>query len=113
MFFHTSAIAQCLALLGVANAAPIVAKRVFGTRFDCPIDGGIDLADGRPPLGPSKIWRGVVAATPLGVLAAFLMGLPPQAGAIVAGCAMTGDCLSSFLKCRLGLGPSSMAFALD
>lgn len=26
---------------------------------------------------------------------------------------MTGDCLSSFPKCRSGLGPSSMAFALD
>ena len=45
--------------------------------------------------------------------AAVLIGLPWQAGTLTAICAMAGDCISSFVKRRLGLKPSSIALGLD
>jgi len=42
-----------------------------------------------------------------------LINLPWQAGALAAASAMAGDCLSSFVKRRLGLEPSSMTLGLD
>ena len=45
--------------------------------------------------------------------AAVLMGLPWHMGALAAASAMAGDCLSSFIKRRFGLEPSSMTLGLD
>ena len=42
-----------------------------------------------------------------------LMGLPWRLGALAAASAMAGDCLSSFIKRRFGLEPSSMMLGLD
>ena len=42
-----------------------------------------------------------------------LMSLPWQLGALAAASAMAGDCLSSFVKRRFGLEPSSMTLGLD
>ena len=39
--------------------------------------------------------------------------LPWQLGALAAASAMAGDCLSSFIKRRFGLEPSSMTLGLD
>jgi len=41
------------------------------------------------------------------------MSLPWQLGALAAASAMAGDCLSSFIKRRFGLEPSSMTLGLD
>jgi CDP-archaeol synthase len=41
------------------------------------------------------------------------MSLPWQLGALAATSAMAGDCLSSFVKRRFGLEPSSMTLGLD
>jgi CDP-diglyceride synthetase len=110
---HSLAILQCLLLVGAANGAPVLLARLLGTRFARPIDGGIVLWDGHPLLGRSKTWRGLAAAIVLSVCAAVLIGLPWPAGVIAAVCAMTGDCVSSFIKRRFGLESSSMVLGLD
>jgi CDP-archaeol synthase len=71
------------------------------------------LRDGHPLLGRSKTWRGLGAAVLLAAWAAILMSLPWRLGALVAASAMAGDCLSSFIKRRFGLEPSSMTLGLD
>jgi CDP-diglyceride synthetase len=110
---HTIAILQCVSLVLVANGAPVLFERLLGKHFAGPIDAGIVLRDGHPLLGRSKTWRGVAAAILLTVFAAVLIGLPWQAGALTAVCAMAGDCISSFVKRRLGLRASSIALGLD
>jgi len=47
------------------------------------------LADGRPLFGRSKTWRGLAGAVFLATLAAVVVGLPWQAGAL-AGAALGG-----------------------
>ena len=86
---------------------------MLGRRFAGPIDGGLVLRDGHPLLGRSKTWRGLAAAIVLAACAAVLIGLPWQAGVLTGASAMAGDCLSSFVKRRLALEPSSMALGLD
>jgi hypothetical protein len=113
MTIHLKAVFQVLLLLGAANGAPILCKRLLGSRLATPIDGGFILRDGQPLLGRSKTWRGVIAAIVLATCAAWLVRLPWQAGALAGAFAMVGDCLSSFAKRRLRLEPSSMALGLD
>jgi CDP-diglyceride synthetase len=113
MTFEFLAAAKCLVLISAANSAPVVAKRFLGPRFDRPIDGGIILSDGNALLGKSKTWRGLAAAVFLSSLVAPILGLPWHAGALTALAAMAGDCLSSFVKRRLGLVSSSRALGLD
>jgi hypothetical protein len=71
------------------------------------------LRDGHPLLGRSKTWRGLAAAIVLAACAAVLISLPWQAGALAGVSAVAGDCLSSFVKRRFGLEPSSMTLGLD
>ena len=113
MSAQSLAILQSLVLVGAANGAPVLLARLLGTRFASPIDGGIVLWDGHPFLGRSKTWRGLAAAIVLSVCAAVLIGLPWLAGTVTAACAMAGDCLSSFVKRRLGFEPSGMTLGLD
>ncbi len=104
---------RLLLLLAVANTAPLVAKRLFGTRWSTPLDGGLRFLDGRPLLGASKTVRGLVAATLASALAAPLLGLPAAIGAVLGVGAMLGDALASFTKRRLGTPPSGRATGLD
>ena len=113
MSAHALAILQGLILISAANGAPVLFARLLGARFAHPIDGGIVLRDGHPLLGRSKTWRGLAAAVLLAACAAVLMSLPWQLGALAAASAMAGDCLSSFVKRRFGLEPSSMTLGLD
>jgi CDP-diglyceride synthetase len=113
MSAHAPAILQGLILISAANGAPVLFARLLGARFARPIDGGIVLRDGRPLPGRSKTWRGLAAAVLLAACAAVLMSLPWQLGALAAASAMAGDCLSSFIKRRFGLEPSSMTLGLD
>lgn len=77
------------------------------------MDGGRRLADGRPVLGPSKTWRGLIAAVALAGAVAPLLGVPALLGAAAGALAMAGDLLSSFIKRRLGRRSSSMALGID
>jgi CDP-archaeol synthase len=110
---HAVVVLPSLLLIAVANGGPILVARMLGGRLAHPIDGGIVLRDGHPLLGPSKTWRGLVAAIVFAACTAVLVGLPWQAGALIGASAMAGDCLSSFVKRRLALEPSSMALGLD
>jgi CDP-2,3-bis-(O-geranylgeranyl)-sn-glycerol synthase len=106
-------ILQLLLLLAVANGTPILAKRLLGDRLDRPVDGGAIFTDGRPWFGSSKTIRGIVVSLLATAVASSLIGLPWRLGAIVAAAAMAGDLLSSFVKRRMGLPPSSKATGLD
>jgi len=110
---HPTLIFQLLVLVAVANATPVVTKKVFGEVFAVPLDGGAVFIDGRPLLGGAKTIRGVVASLVATPIAAVLMGFGWELGALVAAAAMAGDLFSSFVKRRLGLPPSSMAVGLD
>lgn len=104
---------KLLFLLVIANGAPIVLHKLLGARAAWPVDGGRTLADGRPVLGPSKTWRGLVAAPLLTGPAALLVGWSWALGVGFGICAMLGDLVSSFIKRRLGLPSSAMALGLD
>jgi len=110
---HPATILQLITLLAVANGAPVIARRILGERFALPLDGGFSFLDGRPLLGPSKTLRGVLLSVLATSIAALALGLELWVGVVVGSVAMFGDALSSFLKRRLGLPPSSMATGLD
>ena len=102
-----------LILLLAANGAPVVARRLLGDRWARPVDGGCLFADGRPWLGPSKTWRGLLAAALAALLVTPLAGTDWTTGLLVAAGAMAGDLAASFLKRRLGIASSGMAPGLD
>lgn len=104
---------RLLLLLAVANTAPLIAKRLLGSRWSWPLDAGKTFVDGRPVLGASKTYRGVAFALALCALAAPLLGVPTGAAALLAVGAMTGDAISSFVKRRLSIAPSGRAYGLD
>jgi CDP-2,3-bis-(O-geranylgeranyl)-sn-glycerol synthase len=106
-------ILQILVLLTFANGTPIVAKKVFGSRFALPLDAGIIFFDGRPVFGASKTVRGIVVSILITSAIAPFIGLDLTIGAIVASSAMAGDLFSSFVKRRLNFPPSSQALGLD
>ena len=106
-------ILQLLILLALANGTPVVAKKILGERFAYPLDGGIEFVDGRPLFGRSKTIRGVVLAVLATTAGAPLIGLDWGIGALVGCLAMVGDLVSSCLKRRMALSPSSRASGLD
>ena len=110
---HETLILQLLILLAVANGTPVIAKLVLGDKFATPLDGGALFGDGRPWFGPSKTIRGFVFAVLATTGTALLLGLGWKVGALVGTMAMASDLLSSFVKRRLGLPPSSQAIGLD
>jgi len=110
---HVVPILQALALLVLANGAPVIAKRVLGGWFDWPVDARITFFDHRPLFGRSKTWRGILAAVLATGCGAPVIGVAPQTGAVFALAAMIGDLFSSFIKRRLGMLPSSRALGLD
>ena len=104
---------QLVVLLLVANGTPVIAKRLLGNRFSCPLDQGVKLSDGQYLLGESKTLRGLLLAILVTSAAAPAVGLEWKIGTLVGATAMAGDLLSSFLKRRLRLSPSSQAVGLD
>jgi CDP-2,3-bis-(O-geranylgeranyl)-sn-glycerol synthase len=110
---HPLLILQLMILLTLANGTPVVANKILGRRLAWPLDGGIKFFDGRPLLGASKTVRGIALSLLASAAGAPLIGLDARIGAVVAGAAMAGDLLSSFVKRRLGLPPSSRATGLD
>lgn len=104
---------KLLLLVIIANGAPIVAQKVFQNRFNQPLDCGLRFIDGRPLLGPSKTYRGVLASIVMTSAAAMLLHIPMVIGGLFALLAMVGDMLSSFIKRRLGIDSSEMALGID
>jgi CDP-archaeol synthase len=110
---HVSLLIQVLALLVVANGTPVIAKKAFGGTWGRPLDAGIAFIDGQAILGPTKTIRGIVTSVVVTSLCAVVIGLGWHVGALMATSAMLGDLLSSFVKRRLHLAPSSMAVGID
>ena len=106
-------IARLAILLAVANGAPVIASRIFGHRFSYPLDDGVEFFDGKPLFGKSKTVRGIVVSILFSAMVAPLLGLGWKIGVAVGGAAMAGDLVSSFVKRRLNLTPSSRATGLD
>ena len=106
-------IARLAILLAAANGAPVIATWLLGHRLSCPLDDGVEFADGKPLFGKSKTVRGVVVSILLSAAAASLLGFGWKIGVAVGSAAMAGDLLSSFVKRRLNLAPSSRATGLD
>lgn len=106
-------ILQVLILVGVANAAPIVARELLGERLNRPLDGGKTFIDGAPIFGSTKTVRGLLASLLMSAAGAALLGLSASFGAWFAAAAMLGDLFSSFIKRRMGVASSSPVTGLD
>jgi hypothetical protein len=104
---------QALALVLLANGAPVLATRLFGSFGGAPVDGGGVLADGRPLFGRSKTWRGLALGVTAPTVGAPLLGVDCHVGALLGALAMAGDLASSFLKRRLGVPASGAAPGID
>ena len=104
---------KLLVLLIIANGAPILTSYLMGKRWGFPLDAGLLFVDGQPLLGQSKTLRGVLCSIALTGAAAPLLGLTINQGCNLAALSMLGDLLSSFVKRRLKLKPSSMMLGLD
>ncbi|MCU7904821.1 MAG: CDP-archaeol synthase [Candidatus Thiodiazotropha sp. (ex Epidulcina cf. delphinae)] len=104
---------KLLLLLLVANGAPILARHLFGDRFNRPLDGGYRTPKGHYLLGPSKTIRGLIAALIATSATAPLLGIGWKSGAMIGALAMLGDLTASFIKRRLDMPPSSQAIGLD
>ncbi|WP_298885241.1 CDP-archaeol synthase [uncultured Bradyrhizobium sp.] len=106
-------ILHSILLLALANGAPVLAKKLFASRFALALDGGVLFLDGRPVFGASKTIRGIVASIVATAIGATGVGLSFEIGALVAILAMAGDLFSSFVKRRMNLPSSSQALGLD
>jgi hypothetical protein len=104
---------KLLLMLGVANGAPILGRRLLGSRFGWPLDGGLCFVDGKRVLGDSKTLRGLVAAIAASACAAPILGFDVALGARIGFAAMLGDALASFAKRRMGLVSGARCRGLD
>lgn len=104
---------KLLLLLVAANAAPIIGYDIFRRRFAWSIDFGYRFRDGHPWLGPSKTFRGAALSFGTALLMAVLLHLPLRVGMLVGAWTIAGDCLSSFIKRRLGRRAGSELLLLD
>jgi CDP-2,3-bis-(O-geranylgeranyl)-sn-glycerol synthase len=87
---------KVLFLLLLANGTPVIVKKLLGSRLAFPLDGGKKFVDGRVFFGHSKTVRGIIST-----------------GALFATASLSGDLVSSFIKRRLNIPPSSRALGLD
>ena len=106
-------IGELTLLLALSNGVPVLATKLFGSRYSYPLDGRAHWFDGRPLFGSSKTVRGIVLSVLVTSAGAALIGFGWLMGAAVAGLAMAGDLSSSFVKRRLGLPAGSRATGLD
>lgn len=106
-------IIRLLFLLGLANGAPVLAKKLLGTRFSLPVDSGTTAPDHQAFFGSSKTLRGVLLSVLLTALGGWSLGFPFGKAALIGSGAMAGDLFSSFCKRRLRLPTSSKALGLD
>ncbi len=108
---HWSVLLTLLFLILLANGLPALLGLVLGPAR--PLDGGRSWSDGRPVLGRSKTWRGLISALFATPLAGLALGFPWHLGLLVALGAMFGDLLASFTKRRLGFRSGESAPLLD
>ncbi|MDO6441291.1 CDP-archaeol synthase [Marinobacter sp. 2_MG-2023] len=100
-------------MLVLANGAPVIAAKILRRRWSAPVDAGLNWFDGRPLLGKSKTWRGIVFGALSCALFALVTGQGFLFGLLFGLLALTGDLCSSFIKRRLGLVSSERMPWLD
>jgi CDP-2,3-bis-(O-geranylgeranyl)-sn-glycerol synthase len=106
-------ITKILFLLLLANGTPVIAKKLLGSRLAYPLDGGRNFIDGRALFGNSKTIRGIFFSVLVTSFGALLIGYSVQTGVLFSAASLSGDLVSSFIKRRLNLPPSSRALGLD
>ena len=104
---------ELFVMLVLANGAPVVAAGLLKGIWSAPVDGGRLWKDGRPILGKSKTWRGVVSGALACGLFSLVTGLGFIFGVVFGVLGLIGDMLSSFIKRRWGLASSARALGLD
>ena len=89
----------------VANASPVIFKNIIPMKT--PIDRGKNFIDGKRILGDGKTIEGFIIGTLVGSFIGFILVLLKMHNYIsvvlLSLGAMTGDCIGSFLKRRLGI----------
>jgi hypothetical protein len=110
---HVRIVCELLILLGLANGTPVLVHRLVGSRWSCPLDGGLMLSDQQRLFGSSKTIRGIVCSLFATAAGAVLLGMDWRLGAAIGALAMIGDLSSSFLKRRLRLPSGDRATGLD
>jgi len=104
---------KILFLLFLANGTPVIVKKILGSRLAYSLDGGKIFFDGRALFGNSKTIRGIISSVLVTSGGAVLIGYSIQTGALFSLASLSGDLISSFIKRRLDLPPSSRALGLD
>lgn len=104
---------QALTLLIAANGTPVIVDKLFGQRYNKPIDFGVYLNDGQRLFGKSKTWRGLCSAIFMATVLALMFGLTALTGVLFGILAMAGDLVASFGKRRRGQVESSRARGWD
>lgn len=104
---------KLLFLVAIANGVPVLAHTIMGELLAHPIDCHARFVDGRPLLGTSKTFRGLLLSFLATTLVSAGIGMGWAVGILIAVSAMAGDLVSSFIKRRAGAPVSSMAFGLD
>lgn len=104
---------KVLFLLLLANGTPVIVKKLLGSRLAFPLDGGKKFVDGKALFGHSKTVRGIISSVLVTSVGAVLIGYSIQTGALFATASLSGDLVSSFIKRRLNIPPSSRALGLD
>ena len=104
---------ELFVMLVLANGVPVLAARLFGRRWSAPVDGDRLWRDGRPVLGRSKTWRGIVSGALACCLFAWITGIGVIFGLAFGLLGLAGDIISSFIKRRAGLASSARASGLD
>jgi len=113
LFPSAMLIIKILFLLLLANGTPVIAKKLLGSRWAYPLDGGISFIDGRALFGNSKTIRGVISSILATSVGAVFIGYSIQTGVLFSTVSLCGDLASSFIKRRLNLPPSTRALGLD
>ena len=104
---------ELFVMLMLANGTPVVAARILKRRWAAPLDGGRLWSDGRPVLGKSKTWRGLVSGALACAMFSLVTGLGFGFGLVFGVLGLLGVLFSSFVKRRLGLPSSARAVGLD
>jgi CDP-2,3-bis-(O-geranylgeranyl)-sn-glycerol synthase len=104
---------KLLLLILLANGAPLLADKVFGNAMGLAVDFSQKSRSGKYWLGPTKTYRGILAAVAACGACAPMLGLPWKTGILIGLLAMVGDLCSSFIKRRLSIAPSSSVPGLD
>lgn len=102
-----------LLLVMTANSAAWATGRLGAGRAHAALDFGITLRDGTRLLGSHKTWRGLIAATVLTGMVAYLLKVGFVLGMAFGALALVGDAVSSFIKRRLRTAPGAEIPGLD